>query len=201
MALTHSQAVNRLKSISSELDSLADKDHLSRSENLRVHALGVEADEVNEHIKRLEKGHALARGGGGPGIRYEGEGAGVQPYRDDERDDSHDPARGHRDKALRCVDGLVKSDRMPAESAEAVAGMLKAGNPAEQSHTARMVTALGDADYTRAFGKLIGNPSQGHLTWTARESEAFRAVETLRSETRAMNTADTLGGVSDSATS
>jgi HK97 family phage major capsid protein len=192
--LTHSQAVNRLKSIEGELNQLAEKDHLSRSENLRMHALGVEADEVNEHVKGLERGHDLARGRGGSRIAYEGEGSGVQPYRDRDADDSHDPARGHRDTAMRCVDGLVSAGRLPARSAETVEGLVKTGNPSEQGHTARTVAALGSDAYTRAFAKLVANPSQGHLTWTAQESEAFRTVEQLRSETRAMSTVDTLGG-------
>ena len=113
MRLTHSQAVNRLKSISGELDRLADKDHLSRSENLRMHALGVEADEVNEYVKDLEGRDRIARGRGGAGIRYECEGSGVNPYRG--RDDDHDPHRGTRDKAMRVLDRHVK--RVPCRRA------------------------------------------------------------------------------------
>jgi HK97 family phage major capsid protein len=195
LRLSHSQAVDRLEAISADLDELAAKPKLSRSENLRSHALQVEADEVDQHIKKLERADDMARGRGGSGIRYEGEGSGVQPYRDDrDDDDDRDPTRGQRDRAMRVVDSHVRTGKLPARSAETVEGMMKTGNPADQSYTARMVSALGDDAYMRAFSKMVANPTQGHLVWTGQESEAFRTVEQLRSETRAMNTVDTQGG-------
>src|ERR1700694_3167227 len=63
MKLTHSQAVARLRDIETELEQLAKKTTLERSDGLRSAALTVEADELNEHRKRLERGHELARGG------------------------------------------------------------------------------------------------------------------------------------------
>jgi hypothetical protein len=48
---------------------IADKEHPSRSENLRAATLAVKADEVNEHRKRLERTQELARGNGGRNIR------------------------------------------------------------------------------------------------------------------------------------
>jgi HK97 family phage major capsid protein len=194
MRLTHSQAVARMEAIATELDQLADKQKLSRSENLRSHALGVEADELDQHIKSLERARDITRGARAGRYQLEGEGSGVQPYRDRDADDDRDPTRGQRDRAMRCVDSHVRSGALPALSAETVEGMLKTGNGAEQTYTARMVQALGSDAYMHAFSQLVANPAQGHLRWTAQESEAFRTVEQLRSETRAMSTVDSLGG-------
>jgi hypothetical protein len=46
-----------------------EKHKLSRSDNLKAATLAVEADEVGQHIKRLERSHELARGNGGGKIR------------------------------------------------------------------------------------------------------------------------------------
>ena len=67
----------------------------------------------------------------------------------------------------------------------------KAGPPGLDGAT---LAAVGSDDYLRAFAKLVANPTQGHLRWTAQESEAFREVEGLRAETSAMGTMDTQGG-------
>lgn len=48
--------------------------------------------------------------------------------------------------------------------------------------------------YERAFMKLVGNPTHGHLTWTPEESDAYRAAAAVLTEQRAMSTTDTAGG-------
>jgi HK97 family phage major capsid protein len=70
MKLTHSQAVNRLHEIEAELSRIGAKDRPSRSENVRAAALGLEIDEVGEHIRTLQRAEDLAHGKGN--VRIEG---------------------------------------------------------------------------------------------------------------------------------
>ncbi len=48
--------------------------------------------------------------------------------------------------------------------------------------------------YERAFAKLVGNPTQGHLEWTPEEGDAYRRVAEVQTEQRAMSTTDSAGG-------
>ncbi|WP_202915137.1 MULTISPECIES: hypothetical protein [unclassified Mycolicibacterium] len=41
---------------------------------------------------------------------------------------------------------------------------------------------------------LLGNPTHGHLTWTPQEAEAYRAVDAVHTEQRAMGLSDAAGG-------
>src|ERR1700739_3066116 len=108
MNLTHSQAVTRLQAIEGELETIAEKDHPSRSENLRAAALAVESDELDQHIKALERAHDIAHDRGGPKIRAVGEGDGINPYRDAVDDHRDGLLRGLRDKAMRTLDRHVE---------------------------------------------------------------------------------------------
>jgi HK97 family phage major capsid protein len=195
-ALTYSQSEQRLRLIYARQAQLCAKHRLSRADEQEAVELSDEVTAIDAHRRSLERADDIAKGrNGGSRLRYEGEGAGIDPYADERDDvDDHDPTRGTRDRAMRVIDGHVRSGALPARGAEVVEGMLKTGNPAGQSWTARMVEALGDDHYMRAFAKLVANPTQGHLTWTARESESYRTVEQLRSETRSMGSTDTQGG-------
>jgi HK97 family phage major capsid protein len=201
-SLKYSQIAPRLRVIYARLAQLQTKHRLSRSDEEAGAQLADEVTALDEHRRALERAEDMSRGvrGGwvatanGGHYRLEGESAGIDPYADVDVDDDHDPTRGTRDRAMRCVDGHVRSGALPARSAEVVEGMLKTGNPADQSYTARMVEALSSSSYLGAFSKLVANPAQGHLRWTAQESESFRTVEQLRSETRAMSTIDAQGG-------
>ena len=110
-------------------------------------------------------------------------------------DSSYIPsALGQRGTALRALDAAVSDNRLAARGAELVETLIDTGPGPQRSWTARYAAATGSRDYETAFAKLLGNPTQGHLTWTQDEADAFRAVEALRSETRAMSTADVSGG-------
>jgi HK97 family phage major capsid protein len=193
MKLTHSQAVDRLKAIEQELTRLSAKDRPSRSENVRAASLNLEIDELGVHIERLERGDKIAKGRSGGRYRTEGEGDGVDPYRDEYGGD-RDTRRGRRDGVLRVLDGLVDADRLPARSAEVVQQLARTGTGSEQSWTARMVEATGSDAYLSAFSHLVSDPQRGHLMWSGPEQEAFRTVQQLRSETRAMSEIDVQGG-------
>ena len=117
---------------------------------------------------------------------------GVDPYHNEDGGDR--PALAQRGNAMRCLDRHVKTGALPARAAETVEALTRTGSGQEQSWTARMVEATGDDAYMRAFAKLVADPARGHLMWDAAEAEAFRRVEGLRSETRAMSTTDAQGG-------
>lgn len=71
---------------------------------------------------------------------------------------------------------------------------MRTGPAPSQSWTQRYAVAAGSEAYERAFAKLVANPTQGHLEWTADEGDAYRAVAAVQAEQRAMSTTDTGGG-------
>jgi HK97 family phage major capsid protein len=190
---THTQCVARIRAIEQELTQLDAKDHLSRSEGLRAHALGIEADECNERRKTLEKAGDIVGGTQRGRYKTEGEDDTVAGHADERDRDDH-PHTGVRDSTQRLLDRSVSSGQLPARSAETVESLCRTGTGGDQSWTQRMVEALGDDAYMRAFSKLIGDPAHGHLLWGKDEHAAFQRVEQLRSETRAMSTTDAAGG-------
>ncbi|WP_231988627.1 phage major capsid protein [Mycobacterium sp. 1274761.0] len=112
----------------------------------------------------------------------------------DDDDGPRPHMRGQRTAAMRVLDGLVDGNQLPARSAEAVEALTRTGSPIEQDWTARVVQATGSRDYLKAFSRLVADPNRGHLLWTPQEQEAFRRVEQLRAETRALSTVDSAGG-------
>ncbi|OBH55411.1 phage major capsid protein [Mycobacterium sp. E2479] len=100
-----------------------------------------------------------------------------------------------RGPVMRMLDGHVRDGRLPAGAAETVETLMNTGTTTSRSWTARWAAAAGSDDYALAFAKLVANPQQGHLVWTEREAQAFRDVEGLRSEQRAMGIgSDSAGG-------
>ncbi|OBI53465.1 hypothetical protein A5707_11370 [Mycobacterium kyorinense] len=95
-------------------------------------------------------------------------------------------AMASADPAKRELDRAVDKGKLPAEAAETVESLMNHGSTASRAWTTRWAAAAGSEDYTSAFAKLVVNPGQGHLRWTEREAAAFRAVESLRDEQRAM---------------
>jgi HK97 family phage major capsid protein len=190
--LTYTQCEQRLRAVESRMVGLASKHRLSRSDEDEHNRLGDEALQINEHRLSLEHAGAMASGAASGRYQLEGEGDGVQPYQDDERGG---PQRGkRRDGALRMLDGLVSANRLPARSAETVEQLTRTGSGQEQSWASRMAEALGSELYLSAWSRLVSDPARGHLMWSGPEQDAFRRVQQLRSETRAMSTTDTAGG-------
>ena len=122
----------------------------------------------------------------------EGEGSGVSGdrYRDQE---DRSPATRQRDAALRTLERHVSAGTLPADSAELVEGLVEHGSARSRSWAARWAAVAGSEHYRNAFAKRVANPEDGHLSWTAPESEAWRAATAINSE-RAMSLTDTAGG-------
>jgi HK97 family phage major capsid protein len=113
------------------------------------------------------------------------------PYQPQERSGETRDVRPERDAAHRAIDRAEKSRELPADAAERAERLLSVGTAQEQGIAARWVATTGDPVYARAFGRLLADPTRGHLLWTPQEADAFRKVE----ETRAyMGLTDNVGG-------
>ncbi|NIK57902.1 phage major capsid protein [Kribbella shirazensis] len=97
------------------------------------------------------------------------------------------------EQAKRLLDHVVKSRKLPDHAAEKAHGLLDLPDAGDRTLAARWVTATGDPEYSKAFGKLLADPSRGHLLWTAREQEAYRTAKAVQGELKAM----TLSGNSE----
>jgi HK97 family phage major capsid protein len=104
--------------------------------------------------------------------------------------------RGGRDRsaAMRTVDTAVRAGHLPEHAGGIVERLVTDGPDRDRDIAARWAIATGAPDYLRAFGKLLADPTRGHLLWTAAEADAFRAVATVQAELRAMSLTDTAGG-------
>ncbi|MEU7170901.1 phage major capsid protein [Micromonospora tulbaghiae] len=96
-----------------------------------------------------------------------------------------------RSRAMRVVDGLHRSNDLPAHAAERVERMLSAGREDEQNLAARWAVAAGAPEYRSAFTKLCADPMRGHMLWTAQEQAAYQRAEQVRA---AMSLTDANGG-------
>lgn len=99
-----------------------------------------------------------------------------------------------RDQARRVIDAAHRSGSLPDHAAEIATGLVTADDPAERGVAARWAVATGDPAYLRAFAQVLANPERGHMMWSDQEAEAFRNVERLRTEMRAMSLTDANGG-------
>ena len=99
-----------------------------------------------------------------------------------------------RDAAMRSLDAAVASKRLNEDGAELVETLMRTGPEPAQSWTRRWAEHAGNPDYERAFSKLLANPDRGHLTWTPAEADAYRRVEALATEQRAMSLTGASGG-------
>ncbi|WP_024801026.1 phage major capsid protein [Nocardia sp. BMG51109] len=185
----YQRCLDREKNIQDELEHLKTKPGKAAAEVRQCEQLLAEFREVHRQRLDLEHDATLAeirgaRGGGaGLGIvdRPRTDGAGSDGF-------------SERDRALYSLDAAVRTDRLTARGAELVETLVDHGPALSRSWTARYAVAAGAEDYERAFAKLVGNPTHGHLTWTAAEAEAYRAVDALRVEQRSMSLTDTAGG-------
>ncbi|MBP2523567.1 MULTISPECIES: phage major capsid protein [unclassified Rhodococcus (in: high G+C Gram-positive bacteria)] len=81
-----------------------------------------------------------------------------------------------KDLALRNAEAGHKAGHLTDKGAAAVEHMVRT-----DSTSARWAAVTGTPEYRSAFGKLLSNPSRGHLLWTPEESRAYSDVENIRS--------------------
>ncbi|PBA30567.1 phage major capsid protein [Mycobacterium intracellulare] len=157
----------------------------------RFQALHTRAEQIREQeqqrvtasrdlVRRLASGELSTEAGSPQGGR--------------DRDQDRPPVVQKRDDAMRTLDRAVKSERLQARGAELVESLMRSGPAPAQTWTQRYAVAAGSEHYERAFAKLLADPVRGHMTWTPEEAEAYRAVDAVQAEQRAMSTGDATGG-------
>lgn len=85
----------------------------------------------------------------------------------------------------------ARSVGVPEEGFAKVLDVLTDGRDGERGRMARWAVAASNPAYERAFGKLIVDPTRGHLEWTEEERVAYKTVSEL---SRAMSLTDANGG-------
>ncbi len=162
-----------------------------RFEALSAHATGLREREQQRDAVRRDLVQNLASGK----FRSEGESHSLPGYgRADTDNEDRNPAMAQRDTAMRTLESAVTDERLDAAGAELVERLMNTGPAPAQTWTQRYAAAAGSEHYERAFAKLLANPTHGHLSWTPAEAEAYRAVDAVRIEQRAMGLSDSAGG-------
>lgn len=87
------------------------------------------------------------------------------------------PATTIRDNASRAIE-RTHTDGLLTDRAAEHADKLARGS----GQAAGLIAVTGTEAYGSAFGKLVADPERGHLTWTAEESAAYRAVTAYANE-------------------
>lgn len=169
---TRSQAVDRMHDVHARMERLASKHRLSRADEAEFAELSAEFDDLDRHCKRLDLAAEMARAGR-PGSRLRLDAG----SREDGR-----TADTSCSAVMRSLDEKVSAGTLPARSAETVERLVGSG----QGWTARWAEVTGDPAYERAFAKLFTGGTAGHLRWTPEEADAYRRVESLRDEQRAL---------------
>jgi hypothetical protein len=124
----------------------------------------------------------VLRAGGSPYATEDG-----APVAEDRavEDASSDPSlRKARSEALGAVDYYTQRDQLNSTAADRLDGLIRRDGP--RALAGRYLTAIGDPAYLSAFGKLLADPTTGHLRFSAKEAEAVRLVNTVEAE-RALN--------------
>jgi HK97 family phage major capsid protein len=89
-----------------------------------------------------------------------------------------------RDQALRTLERWSASGHLSGEATDRMNDLVLRNDPHAQG--ARYVTAVGDPAYFSAFGKILADPTSGHLRFNPHEVEAVRKVTAIESERAAL---------------
>lgn len=182
--LSRRDAVTRMEAAQARMEQLGAKHRLARSEQSEFDELSDEFRDLEAHVKRIDGAARITEGLRTGRMKLEGPDSGIAAVVDGQA--GGPAANGERDRAMRTLDSHVSTGALAARSAEAVEALMTTGTGPAQSWTQRWAAAAGSTEYMRAFAKLVGNPVQGHLTWTPAEAEAYRRVAEIQTEQRAM---------------
>jgi len=172
--MSRADAVARMQEAHQRMEQLGGKHRMSKADEAEFESLRQEFDELTEHVERLDRRSDIAKAARGEGrLRLERGTAG---------EDDRPATAGTRDAVLRCLDDKVRIGTLAERSAETVERLIGKGD----TWVARWAAATGDAAYERAFSKLFTGGQAGHLRWTPQEADAYRRVEALRDEQRAL---------------
>jgi HK97 family phage major capsid protein len=191
------ELVRRMTSIKDEMLALADKAEnpgLSAADERHWESLRAEFDELDGEQKTIAREMDVAKvrqlasdprnvvAGSDPGTDY-------SEHRRYEGDPSMPQyVREARDAGLRTIER--HEGVLSREAADNLDNVVRQRDP--QGTTARYLAAVGNPHYMSAFGKIVTDPSQGHLRFSPEEVEAVRQAS---AEERALNvTTGSAGG-------
>ncbi|MGS2646416.1 phage major capsid protein [Streptosporangium sp. G12] len=177
------------ESIRADIAALAELTEPTEEQASESDALLVQFEHVDEmcrtqeeHEERVSRARATAmdiRSHEGPTSRSSG---------------GHSGGDGLHARARRTVDMAHRSGLLPDHGAERAVELITSGSQMDRDMAARWATATGDPAYLRAFVSLLGDPQRGHMLWSQEEQEAYRAVEFLHADMRALSLTDASGG-------
>jgi HK97 family phage major capsid protein len=178
-----------LAQLASERGEVSDAGAAERLENLNR---GLE--NADSELERLDSEYTdcLRQAARNPEALVPGDGnVPYEPYGSSRTDPAGDalapPARAARSAALRANDS---ASFLPTRSQEHMESQLRADDDPEQ-RMARLVAALADRAYFRAFSKVLNDPVSGGHEWTDPERKAVQKVRQLE---RAMGLGTQGGG-------
>lgn len=216
--LTHSQSINRLREITTELERLGELDELNPTDEQYFEQLRTEFAEVDKHRKKLERDVKLAE------IRKAGEGVSAanlrldrgitgdargsdydrdailepdsieqkrfrNPWKLDEvRTFGRDPEELASEYRARALSAV---EQMPAANDKirsAATSIIEQWDD-EDGNLSRLALALSEPTYMRAWSKLARDPHAAQLT-----DEERASIGRVRQFARAMSLTDTAGG-------
>lgn len=90
-------------------------------------------------------------------------------------------------RARQVIDTAARNGQLPDHAAQKATLLVDQGDEHSRGLAARWAAATGSAEYLSAFGKLMADPTRGHLMWDAAEQRAFADVARVQSEFRAMS--------------
>lgn len=165
----------RMALLTKELEAINVHEKLTRTQERRAAEItGEYRDLALENVRRV----AAGQGGGKvePGV----------PVGDVDHNGS-----GDRDQAMRHLDEHIRSGDLDAGSAERVERLMRESELAPLAQ--RWAAAGSDPAYVRAFFKGLSG-ERGHMLWSPAEQAAYRRVEAVRAEMRAMTAGTTTTG-------
>lgn len=173
--LTRAQSVTRMEEAHTRMEQLGGKHRMSKAEETEFDQLREEFEDLRNHVDRLDRIGEItkaATGGGSGRMRIERGSVG----------EDQASVNGTRDAALRTLDAKIKAGTLHERGAETVERLVGNGG----TWVARWAAATGSDAYERAFAKMFTGGAHGHLRWTPEEAGAYRRVEALRDEQRAL---------------
>jgi HK97 family phage major capsid protein len=102
------------------------------------------------------------------------------------------PGGEARDRALQTVERFTRSGTLTARAADRLDHHFRGNDP--MNLDARYVATVGDPDYHSAFGKIVSDPTSGHLRHTPAETAALQAVNAVEAQRGLVAGTPALGG-------
>lgn len=179
--VTRDEAVARLQ----ELDRQYPDQGFPAEARQEWNALGAFVDEVTKRQRTLQR---LASDPSHWDVPRGRDGQPVDDRVPDRSRYTSPPLLGQPERSggLRAIERFVNAGELRSEAADVLDRVVR--HPSDKTAIgARYLAAVGNPDYYSAFGKMVTDPTTGHLPFTPAEVEAVRVVSAVEEE-RALGT-------------